>query len=112
MILADTGIKGIRGTFGDVEKTMLKAGFVRWSWDYGKANFDMKFSNEESDYYLRIQAHTTQGALENPKAKVVLDKPIFVRHIFPHGLDSSASIPEAFQEKIDKAIASIKEDLS
>ncbi|SDW70366.1 YugN-like family protein [Marininema mesophilum] len=112
MILTDTGIKGIRGTFGEVEKAMLKAGFVRWSWDYGKANFDMKFSNEESDYYLRIQVHVTQGALESPKARVELDKPIFVRHIFPHGLDDDTAIPEAFQEKIDTAIGAIKEDLS
>ncbi|MFC4076953.1 YugN family protein [Salinithrix halophila] len=113
MVLTDAGIKGKTGSYGEMRKTMEKVGFVRGgSWDYNKVNFDMKFSDENSDYYLRIQAFVTQGVLENPKAKVELDNPVFLRHIFPHGLNGDIEIPEQFQERIDNVLAELKNNLS
>ncbi|WP_169713576.1 YugN family protein [Paludifilum halophilum] len=113
MVIEDAGIKGITKTFGEVEKVMFQAGFVRaGAWDYDKASFDMKFSNEESDFYLRIPAYAVSGRLENPKAEVELDHPIFMRHLFPHGLDRNAEIPEDFRERIDQAITEVREGLS
>lgn len=113
MLIEDAGIKGITKTFGEIEKAMLKTGFVRAeTWDYTKASFDMKFSNEESDFYLRIPAYAVSGVLENPRAEVELDHPVFLRHFFPHGLDPEAEIPEAFQETVTQSLNRLKELLS
>ncbi|GGE19474.1 hypothetical protein GCM10011571_21760 [Marinithermofilum abyssi] len=112
MVLEDAGIKGIQKEFGSLEKEMKRLGFVRWAWDYDKASFDMKFEGKESDYYLRIQAHVIQGKLENPKAVVEMDHPVFLRHIFPHGLDPDTEIPEEFKKTVDEVLGKVKETIA
>lgn len=112
MVLTDAGLKGITGEFGHVEQIMNKAGFDRGgAWDYNKASFDLKLEGKDSDYYLRIQSHVIEGVLEDPKAKIQLEDPVFLRHIFPHGLEGDTDIPEELRETIDKAIKLIQEEL-
>ncbi|PTX58316.1 YugN-like protein [Melghirimyces profundicolus] len=113
MAFEDTGLKGIQKPFGEVERIMNEAGFVRGgAWDYSKANFDKKLSGEERDYYLRIRVYAVQGRLEDPKATVELENPVFLRHIFPHGLEEESEIPGEFKEEIDRALQQVKENLS
>lgn len=114
MVLDDAGLKGIRKDFGTVDRVAKSLGFVRWSWDYHKAVYDMKFEDTEKGvvYYLRVPAQTVEGRLENPKATVELENPVFGRHIFPHGLDYEAPIPEAFENTVKEKVAALKEALS
>ncbi|PTM59907.1 YugN family protein [Desmospora activa] len=112
MLLTDAGLKGITGEFGHVDQVMHKAGFDRGgAWDYNKASFDMRLEGKDSAYYLRVQSHVIEGVLESPKAKVQLEDPVFLRHIFPHGLDPDTEIPTEFQETINKAIQQVKKEL-
>ncbi|GGA50047.1 hypothetical protein GCM10007416_24000 [Kroppenstedtia guangzhouensis] len=112
MVLEEAGLKGITKPFGEVEKTMNEAGFIRGgAWDYSKASFDLKLSTAENDYYLRIRAHVVQGRLEKPQAVVKLENPVFYRHIFPHGLEED-SIPEELQGRVDQALTYLNEHLS
>lgn len=110
MALEDVGLKGITKPFGEVEKVMAEAGFVR-AWDYSKASFDLKLSAGEINYYLRIQAHVVNGRLESSQATVKLDNPVFLRHFFPHGLVEE-SVPEELKEPVEQALHQVKENLS
>lgn len=113
-VLEEVQLKGIRKTFGEVESILTGLGFVRWSWDYNKATFDMKFHDEKTgqDYYLRIMARAVEGQLENPKALVELENAAFARHIFPHGLDYSVEIPEAFREAVATVLKKVHQKLT
>lgn len=111
MILENSGLKGVKKTFADVEQVLTGLGFIRWSWDYNKAIYDMKFADSGSNYYLRIRANVVEGKLENPKAVVKLEQPVFARHIFPRGLDYDAAIPEKLQATIDKKLEEVKTQL-
>lgn len=112
-MLDETGLKDITKPFGEVERVMFEAGFVRGgAWDYSKASFDMKLSGETNNYYLRIQAHVVQGRLEDSKAVVRLEDPVFLRHIFPHGLEKEDEIPEEFKKDVQHAIQHVIDHLS
>lgn len=113
MVLTEAGLKGITGEFGFVERVMNQAGFVRGgAWDYNKASFDLKLEGTESVYYLRVQSHAVKGQIENPKAVVELENPIFLRHFFPHGLAEITEIPDEFKERVQQAIEHIKKELA
>ena len=61
-------LKGITKPFGEVEKTMNEAGFIRGgAWDYSKASFDLKLSTAENDYYLRSGLMWYKGGWKNPR---------------------------------------------
>lgn len=113
MIFQDTKIKGIKKQFGLLEKTMKELGFVRWSWDYGQAIYDLKYTLEGVDYYLRIRG-TVIGSkqLEHPKAELELGTPVFARHFFPHGLDDSVEVPEPLKEQIEAKLAEVEKALN
>lgn len=108
--MEDAGLKGITKPFGEVEKVMGEAGFVR-AWDYSKASFDLKLSAGEVTYYLRIQAHVVNGRLENPQATVELENPVFLRHFFPHGLTED-TVPEELKEQVEQVLNQVKVNLS
>ncbi|MDR6225305.1 YugN family protein [Desmospora profundinema] len=112
MELTDAGLKGITGEFGHVERVMEQVGFARGgAWDYNKASFDLKLEGKDSDYYLRVQSHVVKGVLEDPKATIELENPVFLRHIFPHGLDGNTEIPEELENTIQETIQHIKKEL-
>lgn len=112
MIFQDTKIKGIKKEFAFLEKTMHDLGFVRWSWDYEKAIYDLKYTLDGVDYYLRIRANVIGNKLlEHPKAELELGTPVFVRHFFPHGLDDSVEVPEALKEEVEAKLAEVEKAL-
>jgi hypothetical protein len=113
MILTDVKTKGIRKEFGELEKLMTDLGFIRWSWDYGKATYDLKYTLDGIDYYLRLTGRVVgDKKLEHKKALLELDHPKFVRHFFPHGLDENAEVPEGLKEEVNAKLAALEEALS
>ncbi|MEW9032034.1 MAG: YugN family protein [Planifilum fimeticola] len=114
MVLEDTGLNGIRKDFGTVDKVIRGLGFDRWSWDYDKAVYDLKLIDQEKGtvYYLRVPAEVIQGRLENPKATVELGTPVFGRHLYPHGVDYEATIPESLEKTVKEKVDALKEALS
>jgi len=112
MIFQDAKTKGIKKEFRQLEALMKDLGFVRWSWDYGKATYDLKYTLDGVDYYLRLRG-TVIGdkQLEHPKAVLELGTPVFVRHFFPHGLDDSVEVPEGLKEQVDAKLAELENAL-
>ena len=45
MVFKDSGIAGTQKTFAQLEKVMSQLGFVRWTWDYDFAIYDMRFDD-------------------------------------------------------------------
>jgi hypothetical protein len=113
MIFHETKIKGIKKQFSELEKIMKGLGLVRWSWDYGKAIYDYKYTHEGVDYYLRFGGKVVNDKrLESPKAVLEMGDPVFVRHFFPHGLDENAEVPEALKEEVNRKIVEVEKALS
>jgi YugN-like family len=113
MIFHETKIKGIKKQFDELEKIMKGLGLVRWSWDYGKAIYDYKYTHEGVDYYLRFGGKVVNDKrLESPKAVLEMGDPVFARHFFPHGLDENAEVPEALIEEVNRKIAEVEKALN
>lgn len=113
MILNEAKTKGIKKEFGELEKLMKGLGFVRWSWDYRKATYDYRLSNDGVDYYLRLRGTVINDkALEHSKALLELETPVFVRHFFPHGLDENAEVPEALKDQVNEKLAELEKALA
>jgi len=113
VVFKDSGIAGKQKTFSELEKIMAKLGFVRWTWDYDFATYDMRFDdlNNNKTYYLRVRANCVQGRLESPHAVLKLEDPIMGRHIVHHGMDYEAEIPQRFVKTAEQVIQSLKEQL-
>lgn len=113
MFFHDSKTKGIKQEFKDLETIMLGLGFVRHSWDYNKATYDLKYTLDGVDYYLRLRGVVNNGkSLENPKAELKLDVPYFVRHLFPHGLDETVEIPAELEETVKSKVTELEKALS
>ncbi|WP_124728010.1 YugN family protein [Staphylospora marina] len=114
MIFTDVKTKGIRKEFGELERIMTKKlGFVRWSWDFGKVTYDLKYTLDGVDYYLRLSGRVVnEKRLENKKALVELDHPRFARHFFPHGLDETVEVPEGLSEDVKAKLTELENALN
>jgi hypothetical protein len=113
MIFHHIKTKGIKKKFKELEMIMNSIGFIRWAWDYEKAVYDYKYTINGVDYYLRLHGKVINNyQLENPKAVLELNTPIFVRHYFPHGLDDSVEVPTELQKKVEEKLTELKRDLS
>jgi hypothetical protein len=112
MMLHAVKTKGVEKEFGPMEKLMKKLGFVRWSWDYHKVTYDLKYTLAGIDYYLRLSGSVINDkSLENPKALLTLGTPVFARHFYPHGLDNDALVPAELQAQVDEKLAELEKAL-
>jgi hypothetical protein len=113
MIFYDVKTKGIKKEFGEMEKIMKGLGFIRWTWDYEKVIYDLKYTIDHVDYYLRLRADVIgDKQLEHPKALLEIGTPVFVRHFFPHGLDDSVEVPESLIDQINQKLAELEKALN
>ncbi|MGX9707213.1 MULTISPECIES: YugN family protein [Laceyella] len=113
MIFQEIKTKGIRKEFRELEKLMKQLQFIRWTWDFEKVTYEIKYTVDGVDYYLRLRGTVVNNyMLENPKALVELDHPSFVRHFFPHGLDHNAEVPAALKEEVDAKLAELEKALT
>lgn len=105
MIFTTTKIQGITKQFDELEKLMKSMDFVRWTWDYEKVVYDKKYIMGENTYYLRVRGDVINDkSLENPKAVLELQQPVFAEHFFPHGLDETVDVPDAFTEEVAQTL--------
>ncbi|TCS95031.1 YugN family protein [Hazenella coriacea] len=113
MIFNDVKTKGIKKEFGETEKIMKNLGFDR-SWDYNKATYDLKYTdNNKVDYYLRLRGTVVNDKqLEHPKALLEFGVPVFARHFFPHGLDESVEVPKSLKEKVEAKLVELEKALA
>lgn len=113
MVFKDSGLAGKQKTFAELEKVMKRLGFIRWSWDYDHATYDMRFDDldNKQTYYLRVRANCIQGRLESPRAVLKLEDPSMGRHILHHGMDYEAEIPQKFVQTAEQVIGTLKEQL-
>lgn len=108
MILNDAKTIGVKKEFGELEQLMKGMGFVRWSWDYGKATYDYKMTLDGVDYYLCLRGVVVNNKrLEHPKALLKLEQPYFARHFFPHGLDKEAEVPAGLQDEVNAKLVEL-----
>ncbi|SFI98676.1 YugN family protein [Thermoflavimicrobium dichotomicum] len=113
MIFHEAKTKGIKKQFKELETIMKQLGFVRWSWDYEKATYDLKYTADGVDYYLRLRGTVVNDkALEHPQAILEMGTPVFVRHFFPHGLDDSVEVPPALESQVKEKLAELEKALS
>lgn len=109
MFFHDSKTKGIQKDFKELESIMSGLGFYRGCWDYTKATYDLKYTVDQIDYYLRLRAVVVNDKqLESPKARLQLDVPYFVRHFFPHGLDENAEVPAELTEAVQQKVAELE----
>ncbi|MBA4541763.1 MULTISPECIES: YugN family protein [Thermoactinomyces] len=113
MIFNHIKTKGIKKEFGEMEKIMKKLGFVRWSWDYEKVTYDLKYTSDQIDYFLRLRADVINDKrLEHPKALLEIGTPVFVRHFFPHGIDETAEVPESLRQQVNAKLEELEKALN
>lgn len=114
MVFTESGLAGVQLSFGQLEEVMEELGFVRWTWDYDHATYDMRFDDlsQGKTYYLRVRANVVQGRLESRRAMLKLENPFMGRHILHHGMDYEAEIPEKFVQTAQKVIHALKEKLA
>ncbi|RAL25678.1 YugN family protein [Thermoflavimicrobium daqui] len=116
MIFHEVKTKGIRKKFKELEEIMEKLGFIRWTWDYEKATYDLLLTTDDAEYYLRLRADVVDVVnnkqLEHPAALLELGTPVFVQHFFPHGLDDSVEVPAALDSQVKEKLAELEKALS
>ncbi len=112
MVIKETGIGNKEVHLAELDHVMDELGFVRWAWDYNHATYDFKFDDKGTIYYLRVQANAIQGKLEDPHALLKLEEPFMGKHLFPHGLDYDAPIPDAVLESAKRKLSQLKDKLS
>lgn len=111
MQIKDSGIAGTQIYLAELDELMNQAGFIRWAWDYNHATYDCKLEARDEVYFLRIEARAIKGKLENPDTLLELGEPRVGKHLFPHGLDYEAPIPQAISQAVDRKLALVKEKL-
>ncbi|UFJ42961.1 YugN-like family protein [Brevibacillus humidisoli] len=112
MVIADTGIANAEIHLAELDHMMKELGFVRWAWDYQHATYDFKIEEKEDVYFVRVQADATEGALEDPDTLLKLGEPYIGKHLFPHGLDYEAPVPDKVMTAAKQALSRLKQKLS
>lgn len=113
MFFTEAKTIGVRMEFRQLEELMIGLEFDRWSWDYTKAVYDLKYQTDDAEYYLRVPAYVVgEKQLEHPKAVLELGVPIFTQHFYPHGLDDEVEVPESLKETVEKKLKEVEEALS
>jgi hypothetical protein len=111
LIIEDSGLNGLQSELADLDTCSQKLGFVRWQWEYYRATYDIKFEDKtnSADYFLRVNARTVEGKLENPEAVLVLEDIYLGRATFPHGLDYASPVPENIVQSAKQKLAALKQ---
>jgi hypothetical protein len=113
MVFTKTKIEGIQKEFKELETIMKDLHFLRWTWDYEKVVYDKKYMVGDNTYFLRLRADVVNDIpLEDPKALLELQQPVFAEHFFPHGLDNTVKVPEGLLEEIESILSEIATKLS
>lgn len=112
MVITDSGIADTQIHLGELDPLMKRLGFVRWAWDYEHATYDYKIEEKKDVYYLRIRANAIEGKLEDPDALLKLEEPYIGKHLFPHGLDYEAPIPDRVLSAAKQALSRLKHSIS
>ncbi|MBO8163188.1 MAG: hypothetical protein H0Z34_05600 [Brevibacillus sp.] len=112
MVIEGTGIAGTEIHLYELDKMMNEIGFIRWAWDYEHATYDYKIEEKESVFFVRVQANAVEGALEDPDTLLRLEEPYIGKHLFPHGLDYEAPVPDKVMAKAKEALSRLKHKLS
>lgn len=113
MIINNTGIKGAKSELSLLDQVMENAEFVRWQWEYNRATYDyqIKDANNNETYFLRVNARTLEGKLENPFAVLEVGETFIGRATFPHGLDYESPIPDSVMNAANQKLAQLKQQL-
>jgi len=112
MVIKETGIGGTEITLAELDHVMDELGFVRWAWDYNHATYDLKLVDKGNTYYLRVQANVVEGGLEDPDTLLKLEEPFLGKHLFPHGLDYDAAMPDSVTDNAKRKLSSLKDKLN
>jgi hypothetical protein len=112
MILENTGLDGMKSELAVLDDIADKLGFVRWQWEYSRATYDHKITENGQDYYLRINARAVEGRLEDPEAVLAIESVYIGRHTFPHGLDYDSPISETVLKEARRKIEELKTRLA
>jgi hypothetical protein len=114
MIIENTGLTGIKSELGHLDEVTTSLGFVRWQWENYRATYDCKFeeTNNNSEYFLRVNTRAIEGKLESPYAVLVMEEAYIGRATFPHGLDYDSPIPDAIVNAAKQKIVELKQKLS
>ncbi len=112
MVIKDTGLNGKEAFLSDLDHCMGELGFDRGAWDYHHATYDYKFIDKATTYYLRIQAKAIEGRVEDSHAMMQLEEPFMGKHLFPHGIDYDAAIPDSVLKTATKKLEMLKEKLA
>jgi len=112
MILENTGLDGIRSELAVLDDVADKLGFVRWQWEYNRATYDHKITEDGNDYYLRINTRAVEGKLEDPEAVLAIEAVYIGRHTFPHGLDYDSPISERVLDQARRKLDELKNSLA
>jgi len=112
MVIKETGIGNKEVFLADLDHLMSDLGFVRWAWDYNHATYDFKIQDKENTYFLRVEANVVQGKLEDPHTLLKLEEPYMGKHLFPHGLDYDASIPDNVMQTAKRKLQLLADKLA
>lgn len=112
MVIKETGLANKEVLFADLEHFMHALDFYRGAWDYNHATYDLKLEDKGTVYYLRVQANVIEKKLEDPHALVQLEDPYIGKHLFPHGLDYDAPIPDSVQQAAKRKLQVLNDKLS
>jgi hypothetical protein len=112
MILENTGLDGIKSELAHLDDVTDKLGFVRWQWEYNRATYDYKITEDGNDYYLRINTRAVEGKLEDPEAVLAIEVAYIGRATFPHGLDYDSPISESVLKQARRKLDELKNSLA
>ncbi|WP_128895000.1 YugN family protein [Longirhabdus pacifica] len=108
MILENASILKAKSELAHLDEVLEQEGFVRWQWEYNRATYDFKISDNGSDYFLRINTRAIEGKLENPFAVLEIEAVYVGLATFPHGLDYNTSIPDKVNTLVNKKLDKLK----
>lgn len=114
MIIENSGLNGLTSELGYLDDVAEKAGFIRWQWEYTRATYDLKITDNEtsSEYYCRISTRAIEGKLENVNAVLNIEHVYIGRATFPHGLEYETPVPKSVLSIAEKSLSQLKASLS
>ncbi len=105
MRFENMGIENRELPINILDHLMEENGFVRaGQWDYERVTYDYKFESmsDGAVYYLRVQGHAIEGAVDTSHAVIKTMVPLLGRHYYPHGVEYEG---EQFPKNIVQASA-------
>lgn len=112
MKIEGTGLEGKEGTLLDFDHATEELGFVRWSWDYSRATYDLKYEDRKTNetYYLRLPVTSIKGEIHDDGSRdsqLQIGTPYIGRYTHPHGLDYEYDFPKHILDHANKTLAKL-----